>query len=46
MDACDAVENELEKVLKKFIDTKGSTMETINEIVNTFSTLMKSLGKQ
>lgn len=46
MDACDAVENELEKVLKKFIDAKASTAETINEIISVFSVLMNSLGKQ
>lgn len=46
MDACESVEKEIEKVIKKFIDVKGDSIETINEIISVFSVLSNSLGKQ
>lgn len=46
MDACEAVEKEIEKVIKKFTDVKSDSIETINEIISVFSVLMNSLGKQ
>lgn len=46
MDACEAVEKEIEKVIKKFTDVKGESVETINEIISVFSVLLNSLGKQ
>lgn len=46
MDACDAVEKEIDKVLQKFTDVKGDSVETITEIVSIFSVVLNSLGKQ
>lgn len=46
MDACEAVEKEVDKVIKKFTEVKGESVETINEIISVFSVLLNSLGKQ
>lgn len=46
MDSCEAVEKEIERVIKKFTDVKGDSVETINEIISVFSVLLNSLGKQ
>jgi hypothetical protein len=45
MEACEAVEKEIEKVIKMFTDVKGESMQTINEICSVLSVLMNSLGK-
>lgn len=46
MESCEAVEKEIDKVIQKFTDIKGETIETINEVISVFSVLMSSLGKQ
>lgn len=46
MDACESVEKEVEKVIKKFTDVKSDSIETVNEIISVFSVLLSSLGKQ
>lgn len=46
MDSCEAVEKEIEKVIKKFTEVKSDSGETINEIISVFSVLLNSLGKQ
>lgn len=45
MDACDAVEKEIDKVIQKFSDVKGESVETITEIISIFSVILNSLGK-
>lgn len=45
MEACDAVEKEIEKVIKKFTDVKGESTQTISEITSVLSVLLNSLGK-
>lgn len=45
MDSCDSVEKEIDKVIKKFTDVKGNSIDTINEIISVISVLLNSLGK-
>jgi hypothetical protein len=46
MEACEAVEKEIEKVIKKFTDVRGESTQTINEITSVLSVHLNSLGKQ
>lgn len=46
MDSCNAVEKEIDKVIKKFTDVKGESAETITEIISVFSDLLHELGKR
>ena len=45
MDSCEAVEKEIDKVIKKFTDVKSDSVEKINEIISVFSVLLNSLSK-
>lgn len=44
MDSCEAVEKEIDRVVKKFTDVKGDSIETINEIISVLSVCLNSLG--
>lgn len=46
MESCDAVDKELDKVIQKFTDIKGESMETINEAISVFSVLLSTIGNK
>lgn len=46
MDPCEAVEKEVDKVIKSFTEVKSDTVDIINEIISVFTVLLNSLGKE
>lgn len=44
MDPCEAVEKEVDKVIKTFTEAKIVSADIINEVISVFSVVINSLG--
>ena len=45
MDSCDAVEKEIEKVIKKFTEIKDESVSTIDEVTELIEFMKNSISK-
>lgn len=45
MDSCDAVEREIEKVIKKFTEIKNESVSTIDEVTELIEFMKNSISK-